>query len=132
MLLVVTYSSLQALSQIRASYYKGRLVLLCLKGLECCRQNKELEKLNEVIQNEKLHLEEEKKTLAQNLAAVVQKKLEPEPKFNLNTPIDETLSVLRSLIKVSPAVCLLLCRQDVQLHLHLRLHSNPRLLIGCY
>ena len=65
------------------------------------RQNKELEKLNEMISVEKLHLEQENTTLAKNLAAVVQEKLNPEVQFNLNTPIDETLSVLRSLIMVS-------------------------------
>lgn len=62
------------------------------------KQNKELEKLNEMISVEKLHLEQENTALAKNLAAVVQEKLNPEVQFNLNTPIDETLSVLRSLI----------------------------------
>lgn len=66
-----------------------------------CRQNRELEKLNQIISDEKLHLEEENTTLAQNLAAVVQEKLTPDTHINLNTPIDETLSVLRSLIMVS-------------------------------
>ena len=66
-----------------------------------CRQNGELEKLNEIIQVEKLRLEQQNTTLAQNLAAVVQEKLVPNAQFNLNTPIDETLSVLRSLIMVS-------------------------------
>lgn len=65
-----------------------------------CRQNGELEKLNEIIQVEKSRLEQQNTTLAQNLAAVVQEKLVPNARFNLNTPIDETLSVLRSLIMV--------------------------------
>jgi len=64
------------------------------------RQNHELEKFNEIIQIEKLRLEQQNTTLAQNLAAVVQEKLVPDVQFNLNTPIDETLSVLRSLIMV--------------------------------
>ncbi len=50
---------------------------------------------------EKLRLEQQNTTLAQNLAAVVQEKLVPDAQFNLNTPIDEAISVLRSLIMVS-------------------------------
>ena len=72
-------------------------VLLCC----VCRQNQELEKLNEIIQVEKLRLEQQNTTLAHNLAAVVQEKLVPDAQFNLNTPIDEAISVLRSLIMVS-------------------------------
>ena len=66
-----------------------------------CRQNQELEKLNALIQVEKLRLEQQNTTLAQNLAAVVQEKLVPDVQFNLSTPIDETLSVLHSLIMVT-------------------------------
>jgi len=75
-----------------------------LQPLCCvCRQNQELEKLNEIIQVEKLRLEQQNTTLAQNLAAVVQEKLVLDTQFNLNTPIDEAISVLRSLIMVSHA-----------------------------
>jgi len=52
---------------------------------------------------EKLRLEQQNTTLAQNLAAVVQEKLVLDTQFNLNTPIDEAISVLRSLIMVSYA-----------------------------
>ena len=78
-----------------------RLQLLCC----VCRQNQELEKLNEIIQVEKLRLEQQNTTLAQNLAAVVQEKLVPDAQFNLNTPIDEAISVLQSLIMVSHFCC---------------------------
>lgn len=46
-------------------------------------------------------MEQQNTTLAHNLAAVVQEKLVPNAQFNLNTPIDEAISVLQSLILVS-------------------------------
>lgn len=76
--------------------------MICFITCVLSRRAQELEQQSDVMQQERLDLQQAAQASAERLQAVVQDKFEPpNAAFNAQTPIDQALSFLQSCIKVN-------------------------------
>ena len=68
------------------------------------RQNEELEQATLAMQEEKGRLEKEAQSLAQQLQAVLKDKFVSQRDFDADTPIDNTLKMMQTIIGVRPFI----------------------------